>query len=469
MPKNKAKGQIIEKVLVQEIADEGRCMAKHEGLVLFIENAAPGDLVDVQLKKKRSNHAIGEAIHFHSLSSQRSTPFCVHFGTCGGCKWQHVNYETQLFYKEKQVRDALTRIAKVALPEIEPIIGSEKTQFYRNKLEFSFTNRKWLTWEEIKSGAEMDRRGVGFHVPGQFDKVLDLSECHLQAEPSNSIRMAIREYALQHELPFFDLKAQEGLLRNVMIRTTTLAETMVMLQFFENQQDEIKGLLEFLLVKFPEITSLFYVVNEKRNDTFLDQETILYHGTPYITEDLDGLKFRISPKSFFQTNSEQALLLYRVVMDFADLQGHELVYDLYCGTGTISAFLARKAQKVIGIEYVENAVEDARLNAEINQITNTHFVAGDMKKVLVPDFVAKHGKPNVIVTDPPRAGMDKEVVACILEIEPDKIVYVSCNAATQARDLALMDEKYEVVQVQPVDMFPHTSHVENVVLLQKRA
>jgi len=468
MSKNKAKGQIIEKVLVQELADEGRCMAKHDGLVLFIENAAPGDLVDVQLKKKRSKHAIGEAIHFHSFSPQRSIPFCAHFGTCGGCKWQHVNYDTQLYYKEKQVRDALTRIAKVNLPEIDPIIGSEKTQFYRNKLEFSFTNRKWLTWEEIKSGVEMDRRGVGFHVPGQFDKVLDLSECHLQAEPSNSIRMAIREYALVHDLPFFDLKSQNGLLRNVMIRTTTLGETMILIQFFENKKDEIEGLMNFLKAHFPKITSLYYVVNEKRNDTFLDQETVLYYGTPYISEDLDGLKFRISPKSFFQTNSEQALVLYRIVMDFAELKGQELVYDLYCGTGTISTFLARKAQKVIGIEYVENAVEDARLNAEINQITNIHFVAGDMKKVLVPDFIAQHGKPNILVTDPPRAGMDKEVVECILEIEPAKIVYISCNAATQARDLALLDEKYEVKKVQPVDMFPHTSHVENVVLLQKR-
>jgi len=295
-----------------------------------------------------------------------------------------------------------------------------------------------------------------------------LSECHLQAEPSNSIRMAIREYALVHDLPFFDLKSQNGLLRNVMIRTTTLGETMILIQFFENKKDEIEGLMNFLKAHFPKITSLYYVVNEKRNDTFLDQETVLYYGTPYISEDLDGLKFRISPKSFFQTNSEQALVLYRIVMDFAELKGQELVYDLYCGTGTISTFLARKAQKVIGIEYVENAVEDARLNAEINQITNIHFVAGDMKKVLVPDFIAQHGKPNILVTDPPRAGMDKEVVECILEIEPAKIVYISCNAATQARDLALLDEKYEVKKVQPVDMFPHTSHVENVVLLQKR-
>lgn len=469
MSKNKAKGKIIENVLVQEIADEGRCMAKQEdGLVLFIEKAAPGDVVDVMLKKKRSNHAIGEAVKFHSYSDLRSEAFCQHFGVCGGCKWQHVQYDTQLFYKEKQVRDALTRIAKVELPEIQPIIGSDKIQYYRNKLEFSFSNRKWLTNEEIKSGVDMDRRGLGFHVPGQFDKVLDLAECHLQAEPSNSIRMAVREYVLANELEFFDIKFQNGLLRNIMIRTTTLNETMVLVQFFKPEMDEIEGLMNFLKTKFPEITSLFYVINQKQNDTFLDQETILFHGLEYITENLDGLKFRISPKSFFQTNSEQALILYKATLDFAQLKGDELVYDLYCGTGTITNFLARNAKKIIGIEYVENAVADARINSEINGITNTDYFDGDMKNVLVADFVAKHGKPDVIITDPPRAGMDKEVVECIMEVAPERIVYVSCNPGTQARDLAIMDEKYRVVGVQPVDMFPHTSHVENVVLLKLR-
>ena len=314
MSKNKVKGKIIENVLVQEIADEGRCMAKQEdGLVLFIEKAAPGDVVDVMLKKKRSNHAIGEAVKFHSYSKLRSEPFCKHFGVCGGCKWQHVQYDTQLFYKEKQVRDALTRIAKVEFPEIQPIIGSDKIQYYRNKLEFSFTNRKWLTIDEINSKVEMDRRGLGFHVPGQFDKVLDLEECHLQAEPSNSIRLAVKQYVIENDLTFFDIKFQNGLLRNIMVRTSTLNETMVLVQFYEPLIDEIEGLMNFLKTKFPEITSLFYVINQKQNDTFLDQDTILFHGQEYIVEDLDGLKFRISPKSFFQTNSEQALLLYKVM------------------------------------------------------------------------------------------------------------------------------------------------------------
>ena len=468
MSKNKDKGKIIQNVLVQEISDEGRCFAKHEGLALFIEKAAPGDVVDMMIKRKRSNHATGEAVFYHTLSDKRTEPFCIHFGVCGGCKWQHVNYETQLFYKEKQVRDALERIAKVELPYIFPIIGSDKIRFYRNKLEFSFTNRKWLTVEEINSGEEYDRRGLGFHVPGQFDKVLDLVECHLQAEPSNSIRMSIRDYVLGNNLTFFDLKFQAGLLRNVMIRTSTLDETMVLVQFFENLPDEINGLMNHIKDTFPQINSLFYVINQKANDTFLDQETILFHGKPYIMENLDGLKFRISPKSFFQTNSEQARILYKHTLDFAGLTGNELVYDLYCGTGTITNFLARNARKVIGIEYVENAVQDARINSDINNIQNTEFFAGDMRKVLVQEFFDTHGKPDVLVTDPPRAGMDKEVIECILAAEPNKIVYVSCNPGTQARDLALLDEKYRVEKVQPVDMFPHTSHVENIVSLIRK-
>ena len=468
MSKNKDKGKIIQNVLVQEIADEGKCFAKHEGLALFIEKAAPGDVVDVMIKRKRSNHATGEAVFYHTLSDKRAEPFCIHFGVCGGCKWQHVKYDTQLFYKEKQVRDALERIAKVELPELFPIIGSENTRFYRNKLEFSFTNRKWLTLEEINGGEEFDRRGLGFHVPGQFDKVLDLVECHLQAEPSNSIRMSVRDYVLANNLTFFDLKFQKGLMRNIMIRTSSVGETMVLVQFFENLPEEIAGLMEHIKISFPQVNSLFYVINQKANDTFLDQETILFNGNAYIMEDLDGLKFRVSPKSFFQTNSDQAEILYKHTLAFAGLTGSELVYDLYCGTGTITNFLARNARKVIGIEYVENAVADARINSEINNIQNTEFYAGDMRKVLVPEFFEKHGRPDIIVTDPPRAGMDKEVVECILQAEPKKIVYVSCNAGTQARDLALLDEKYKVEKVQPVDMFPHTSHVENIVSLIRR-
>jgi len=466
--KNRANGNIISTVFVEEMADEGRCVAKQDGLVIFIEKAAPGDVVDVELKRKKSSYAMGEAVHYHQLSPNRVQPFCQHFGTCGGCKWQHVAYSTQLFYKEKQVRDALTRIAKVELPEVQPILGSESIRYYRNKMEFSFTNRKWLTLEEIRSGEEMDRRGLGFHVPGAFDKVLDLEECYLQEEPSNSIRSAIREYALKHELGFFDLKNQGGLLRNVMIRTTTLGEVMVLVQFFEPLHDQIQDLLRYLKETFPAITSLFYVINAKHNDTFLDQETILFHGQAYIVEDLDGLKFRISPKSFFQTNSKQALLLYRKALEFAQLSGNELVYDLYCGTGTITNFLSRNAQRVVGVEYVENAVEDARINSEINGIANTVYFAGDMKKVLSTDFIEQNGRPDVIVTDPPRAGMDKEVVECILQAAPQRVVYVSCNPATQARDLALMDGDYKVAAVQPVDMFPHTSHVETVVLLERR-
>lgn len=455
-------------MFVEEMADEGRCVAKQDGLVIFIEKAAPGDVVDVELKRKKSSYAMGEAVHYHQLSPNRVQPFCQHFGTCGGCKWQHVGYSTQLFYKEKQVRDALTRIAKVELPEIQPILGSDSTRHYRNKLEFTFTNRKWLTLDEIRSGEEMDRRGLGFHVPGAFDKVLDVEECYLQEEPSNSIRLAIREYALKHDLGFFDLKNQNGLLRTVMIRTTTLGEVMVLVQFFEALHDQIQDLLSYLKETFPSITSLFYVINTKGNDTFLDQETILFHGQPYIVEDLDGLKFRISPKSFFQTNSKQALLLYRKALEFAQLSGSELVYDLYCGTGTITNFLARNAQKVVGVEYVENAVEDARINSEINGIANTVYFAGDMRKVLSAEFLEQNGRPDVIVTDPPRAGMDKEVVECILMAAPKRVVYVSCNPGTQARDLALMDSDYKVTAVQPVDMFPHTSHVETVVLLERR-
>lgn len=471
----KNKQFVVEKIAIQGMAAEGKCIAKHEDKVIFIagNEVAPKDVVDLQVYKKRKKYFEAKPIHFHEYSDLRQEAFCEHFGTCGGCKWQHIQYNTQLQYKHQQVVDALERIAKVALPKIQPILASAQTKYYRNKLEFTFSNKKWLTQEQIEKQDEIPasakENALGFHIAGRFDKILDLQHCYLQNEISDKIRLAVKKYALKTGLSFFDIREQHGLLRNLVIRTTSTQELMVIVLFFEDQPEEIKKLLTFLDNTFPEITSLQYIINPKKNDSYQDLEVNLFAGLPYIQEKMENLSFRIGPKSFYQTNSEQAYELYKVARDFADLQGHETVYDLYTGTGTIANFVAHQAQKVVGVEYVPEAIEDAKINSQINNIHNTAFLAGDIKDILNHKFVEKYGKADVLITDPPRAGMHAEVVQSILEIEAPKIVYVSCNPATQARDLALLDEKYKVTKVQPVDMFPQTHHVENVVKLELKS
>ena len=462
---------ILEQVTITDVAAEGKAIAKVNDMVVFVPFVAPGDVVDIQLTKKKHNYAEGKAVKFHSYSPERVEPFCEHFGVCGGCKWQHLPYEAQLRYKQKQVLDNLTRIGKIPLGEQLPILGSKHTQFYRNKLEFTFSNKKWLTEEQVLSGETFEQmNGVGFHIPGMFDKVLDIHKCWLQDDISNQIRLTIKDYCLTHEgYPFFDLRAQEGFVRTLMIRTATTGDLMVLLAFFHEDKPRREALLDYLAERFPQITSLMYVINEKCNDTITDQEILLYKGKDHIIEEMEGLKFKVGPKSFYQTNSEQAYELYKVARNFAGLTGSETVYDLYTGTGTIANFVSRMAKKVIGIEYVPEAIEDAKVNSALNQIANTDFYAGDMKDILTADFIEQHGHPDVIITDPPRAGMHDDVIRTILAAEPKRIVYVSCNPATQARDLHLLDEKYAVRKVQPVDMFPHTHHVENVVLLERKA
>jgi 23S rRNA (uracil1939-C5)-methyltransferase len=458
--------EIIENVRVLDFASEGKCIAKIDGQVIFIEGVvAPGDLVDIQVFKSKNNFKEAKVLKTHEVSSIRIEPFCDHFGVCGGCKLQHLPYEKQLELKQKQVIDQLTHIGKVPLPVISPIFPSENTQYYRNKLEFTFSNYKWLTNDQIASGVDFNRNALGFHIPKRFDKILDIDHCYLQANPSNDIRLAVKEYALHHDLVFFDPVKMKGFLRNLIIRNSNLGDLMVVVQFAEPNQKEIDKLMEMLGEKFPEITSLQYVVNQKGNDTFLDLEVVCVKGKAFMEEKMNDVTFRIGPKSFFQTNSTQALNLYKIALQLADLQGDELVYDLYTGTGTIANFVAKHCRQVVGVEYVPEAIEDAKLNSQLNNITNTIFLAGDMRKVLTDSFVGEYGKPDVIITDPPRAGMDKEVVEVLLKAEATKIVYVSCNPATQARDIALLSEKYSVEKVLPVDMFPHTHHVENVALL----
>lgn len=447
-------------------------MAKVNELVIFVPYVVPGDVVDLQVKRKKNHYAEAVAVKFHEKSPLRTEPFCSHFGVCGGCKWQCLSYEEQLKYKQKQVFDNLTRIGKVELPEFRPILGSEKTRFYRNKLEFTFSNKRWLTEEEVKQDLKYDQmNAVGFHIPGAFDKVLAIDKCWLQDDISNQIRNAVRDYAYAHNFPFFDLRTQEGLLRNIMIRTSSTGELMVVLQCKVTDDEgrrKMEEILQFMADSFPQITSLMYVINNKCNDTIGDLDVEVFKGNDHIFEEMEGLRFKVGPKSFYQTNSEQAYNLYKVAREFAGLTGNELVYDLYTGTGTITNFVARKARKVVGIEYVPEAIEDAKVNSALNGIDNTLFYAGDMKDILTNDFIAEHGRPDVIITDPPRAGMHNDVIDVILAAEPKRIVYVSCNPATQARDLQLLDGKYKVTAVQPVDMFPHTHHVENVVQLERR-
>lgn len=463
---------LLEKVTITDVAAEGKAVAKVNELVVFVPYVVPGDVVDLQVKRKKNHYAEAVAVKFYEKSPLRVEPFCSHFGVCGGCKWQCLSYEEQLRYKQKQVFDNLTRIGKVELPEFRPILGSEKTRFYRNKLEFTFSNKRWLTEEEVKQDVKYDQmNAVGFHIPGAFDKVLAIDKCWLQDDISNQIRNAVRDYAYAHNFPFFDLRSQEGLLRNIMIRTSSTGELMVVLQCKVTGDDDrrkMEEILQFMADTFPQITSLMYVINNKCNDTIGDLDVEVFKGNDHIFEEMEGLRFKVGPKSFYQTNSEQAYNLYKVAREFAGLTGNELVYDLYTGTGTIANFVARQARKVVGIEYVPEAIEDAKVNSALNGIDNTLFYAGDMKDILTNDFIAEHGRPDVIITDPPRAGMHNDVIDVILAAEPKRIVYVSCNPATQARDLQLLDGKYKVTAVQPVDMFPHTHHVENVVRLDRR-
>lgn len=463
---------LLENITITDVAAEGKSLVRVDDMVVFVPYVVPGDVVDLQIKRKKKKHAEAVAVKFHSYSPDRTEPFCKHYGVCGGCKWQILPYELQIANKQQQVVDNLTRLGKVELPEISPILGSAKTQRYRNKLEFTFSNKRWLTEQEIKEDVKYDvMDGLGFHISGAFDKVLDVTECHLQDEVNDELRNAVRAYAHEHGLSFFDIRKQVGLLRNMIVRTSSTGELMVILACQVHEEEERQQMMELLAYldeKFPQITSLLYVINNKKNDTIGDLDIETFSGKNHMFEEMEGLRFKIGPKSFYQTNSEQAYELYKVTRDFAGLTGEELVYDLYTGTGTIANFVARQCREVIGIEYVPEAIEDAKINAELNELNNTKFYAGDMKDMLTTKFIAEHGRPDVIITDPPRAGMHQDVIDVLRFAAPERIVYVSCNPATQARDLQLLDDMYKVAKVQPVDMFPHTHHVENVVLLEKR-
>ena len=472
MSRKKKPLPILENVTISGVAAEGKSIARVDDMVVFVPFAVPGDVVDLQVKRKKHHYCEAEVIKFVKKSDLRVEPKCSHFGVCGGCKWQNLPYSEQLKAKQQQVEDQLRRIGKVELPQVNDILGSEQIFCYRNKLEFGCSNKRWLTKEEVASGAQFSvMDAIGFHITGAFDKILPIDKCWLMDDLHNKIRNEVRDYALEHGITFFDLRAQVGLLRDMMIRNSNTGEWMVLIQFhFEKAEDKqtAEGLLKHIGDKFPEITSLLYVDNQKCNDTFGDLPVVVFKGNDHIFETMEGLKFKVGPKSFYQTNTLQAYHLYSVARELACLSGKEMVYDLYTGTGTIANFVARNASKVVGIEYVPEAIEDAKVNSEINGIANTVFYAGDMKDILTDSFIAEHGRPDVIITDPPRAGMHPDVVDTILRANPERIVYVSCNPATQARDLALMDGQYRVQEVQPVDMFPHTPHVENVVLLMRR-
>jgi 23S rRNA (uracil1939-C5)-methyltransferase len=464
----KKKLPILENIEIIDAGAEGKAIAKHNDMIVFVNRVVPGDIVDVQVSKKRKKYLEAYPIKFHKYSADRVEPKCEHFGVCGGCKWQNLPYEKQLFYKNKQVIDSFERLGKIEVKKINYILAAPEEYFYRNKLEYTFSNKKWLTQDEIESNSEFNNRNaLGFHVPKMFDKIVDVFECHLQANYSNEIKNFVRNYALKNNLEFYDIRENTGLLRNLVIRNTDNGELMVILIVAKQDKATIT-LLDAIHKKFPQITSLNYIINTKLNDSYSDQEVICYKGKDHLMEKMGDLQFKVSPKSFYQTNSKQAYNLYNIALKYADIKENDIVYDLYTGTGTIANFVAGNAKKVIGIEYVEDAIKDAKTNSEINNINNTEFFAGDMKDVLNNDFINKHGKPNIIIVDPPRAGMHTDVVNTILNAEPEKIVYVSCNPATQARDIALMKEKYETVKIQPVDMFPHTHHVENVALLIRK-
>lgn len=469
MARKKKDLPLLSGVEIQDVAAEGNSIARVDEMVVFIPFGAPGDIADVKIDRKKRSYAEGHIERLTQPSPIRVEAKCEHFTLCGGCRWQHLPYEFQLKCKQKQVEDALQRIAKIPYPELTPILGSEEIWEYRNKMEYTFSNKKWLTFDQLRSGEEFpERRAAGFHISGAFDKVLDINKCHLQDDLGNRLRLFVKKFGMDNDYSFYDLREQHGLLRTLMIRIASTGEVMAVMVFGENDEEKIKTLLSAVAAEFPEITSLLYVVNTKVNDTISDQAVHLYRGKEYIEEEMEGLRFRVGPKSFYQTNSRQAYRLYSVARDFAKLTGNELVYDLYTGTGTIACFVARNARHVVGIEYVPEAIDDAKINAGINGLDNTEFYAGDMKNVLTSDFIAEHGHPDVMIVDPPRAGMHDDVVKVILEAEPKRIVYVSCNPATQARDLALLHEKYDIEAVQPVDMFPHTQHVENVAALTLR-
>lgn len=469
MARKKKDLPLLKGVEILDVAAEGNSIARVDDMVVFIPFGAPGDIADVKIDRKKKNYAEGHIEKLTTPSAVRVEPRCEHFTVCGGCRWQHLPYDFQLKCKRQQVVDALERIAKIPYPEVKPALGSENIWEYRNKMEYTFSNKKWLTFDQLRSGEEFpERRCAGFHIPGAFDKVLDINSCHLQDHLGDRLRLFIKQFGMEHDYAFYDLRGQTGLLRTLMIRISSTGEVMAVMVFGEDDRERINTLLNAVAEEFPEITSLLYVVNTKVNDTIADQEIILFKGREFIEEEMEGLKFRVGPKSFYQTNSRQAHRLYSVAREFARLTGDELVYDLYTGTGTIACFIAPKARHVVGIEYVPEAIEDAKINAAVNGLDNTEFYAGDMKNVLTADFIEAHGRPDVMIVDPPRAGMHEDVVKVILEASPRRIVYVSCNPATQARDLALLHEKYDIEAVQPVDMFPHTQHVENVVALTLR-
>ena len=461
---------VLRGVTITDIGSEGNAIARVDEMVVFVPGMIPGDVVDIRVTRKKKRYMEGVVTALITPSPDRTEVRCIHFGVCGGCRWQHLPYEKQLYYKAKQVNDNLTRISHASIPTPEPILGSEKQYLYRNKLEFTFSDRRWMTREEIASGTEIGYEpALGFHIPGIFDKILDITECHLQAEPSNAIRNRIRDYTLSKNLRYYSIRQHEGFLRNIIVRTASSGEVMIIVILAREDREEMLPLLDFIKTEFPEISSLYYIINSKHNDSLADQTPVHYYGSEFITEVMDGFRFRVGPKSFYQTNSRQAARLYNVARSFASLTGSEIVYDLYTGTGTIACFVAPYAEKVIGIEYIEEAVADARINAVENNISNTTFLAGDMKDVLTDDFMEVNGRPDVIITDPPRAGMHEDVVSAILRSGAKRIVYVSCNPATQARDIGLLSAGYDVVKVQPVDMFPQTFHVENVVMMEKKA
>jgi 23S rRNA (uracil1939-C5)-methyltransferase len=459
--------KIFENVEILDTSSDGNSVAKVNDLVIFVKNAVPGDVVTLKITREHRRYLEAKVLEIIKPSPYRTEVRCSHFGICGGCKWQNLKYEQQLFYKQKQVFDALTRIGKLSFPEILPIIDSQQIYYYRNKMEFAFSSKMWLTEAQIKSKESFQKRNaLGFHLPGMFDKILDIQQCYLQKEPSNEIRNFVKKYCEENNYSFFDNRKQSGLMRSMIIRNSSIGEWMVILMFYTDEKEKRENLLNAIAEKFPQITSLMYIINSKKNDSYADLDVHLFKGKDHIIEEMEGLKFKVGPKSFYQTNSNQAYELYKVVREFANLKGNELVYDMYTGTGTIANFIANKAKKVIGIDYVAEAIEDAKINSNINNINNTEFFVGDMKNILNFEFIEKHGKPDVVITDPPRTGMHEKVVKCLLQIEASKIVYVSCNPATQARDLQLLSNKYKITKVQPVDMFPQTHHVENVVLLE---
>lgn len=471
MGREKERDPVYKQITILDIGANGKAIAKKDNLVIFVSNALPGDVVDLQITKKRKNYLEGIPLHFHRFSSKRKKEFCEHFGICGGCKWQNLQYGEQLFYKQKQVADQLQRIGGIdpgQLSDILPIVPSDNTKYYRNKLEFTFSDNRWLSGEELEQEIDQKaRNALGFHIPRMYDKVLDIKNCYLQPDPSNKIRLAVREYAILHDLDFFDIRNNKGFLRNLIIRTSSAGEIMVILSLYDERPDQRKAILDHLGKEFPAITSLMYVINSKSNDTITDQEILLHSGKDHIIEKMEDLTLKIGPKSFFQTNSDQALKLYNIIKDYSSLSGSETVYDLYTGTGTIANFIARNSGKVIGVDLVPEAINDAKINSEINHITNTTFISGDMKDMLTDNFFVEFGYPDLIILDPPRAGIHKKVIRAILQAKPDKIIYVSCNPATQARDMQLLHDAFEIRKIQPVDMFPHTHHVENIILLEK--